>query len=134
MLTIEQIMLPVEILLSEQMSLAEAVERIAKAGGLGLPVVDKQAQLVGFVSEQDCLSALLTESYHCDSHTTVAQIMRSDVLTVNASDTVLSLAQQMGQQKPKRYPVVKAGKLAGIVSRSQVVKALSESLSQCKAF
>jgi CBS domain-containing protein len=120
--------------LTPEMGLKEAVDKITEAGVLGLPVVDEQGELQGFVSEQDCLTRLLTESYHCDSHITVADIMRTNPLHLSEDLTVFSAAQLMGSGKPKVFPITREGKLVGILTRGHVVQALAESLEACKAF
>lgn len=105
--------------LSPEMGLQRAVDKIAESGLLGLPVTDQEQTLVGYLSEQDCLEKLLTESYHCDSHITVADIMNPSPLQVSEDLTVFALAQLMGSGKPKLYPVTRENRLQGLVSRGR---------------
>lgn len=132
---ISDVMQPTNVVLRKTDSLSEAVSKITRTGLLGLPVVSEQdKELIGFVSEQDCLEHLMTESYHCDTHISVADIMRENPLHVSDDLTVLSLAQMMGRGKPKIFPVTQEGKLVGIVTRGNVIKALAESLDACSVF
>lgn len=134
MLKVSDIMVTKTLALTGDMGLSAAVRTIVDSGLLGLPVVDNSATLIGFLSEQDCLQTLMTESYHCDTHVTVDDIMRRNPLSVSEELTVFALGQLMGTEKPKIYPVTRDHKLVGIVTRGHIVSALSESLEQCKAF
>ncbi|WP_286240407.1 CBS domain-containing protein [Neptuniibacter halophilus] len=132
MLQVRDVMYPVNKPLREDMALVDAVSCILDSGYLGLPVVDNNKRVVGFLSEFDCLPYLVTDSYHCDSHEKVADIMRTDPLTVVPGMSVVDLAQQMGLNRPKVYAVVEEGLLVGIVTRSMLMKELNESLRNCK--
>lgn len=132
MLQVQDAMYPVNTPLTANMSLVQAVGLILESGYIGLPVVDERQHVVGFLSEHDCLPHLITDSYHCDSHLSVAEIMRTAPLTVSAGQSVIDLAQQMGLNKPKVYAVVEAGRLVGIITRSMVMKELNDALRQCK--
>ncbi|SHI15723.1 CBS domain-containing protein [Ferrimonas marina] len=119
------------VLLSAEMPLSQAVERLLDAGQAGAPVVDGEQHLLGFASEKDCLSLLLKSSYHCDLTATVADVMRTEVLTVAPEASVLSLADQMLGEKPKIYPVVEEGKVVGVIDRTLVLKAVTIHLKVC---
>ncbi len=134
MLKVRDIMRHRTLALRPDMGLKLAVHEIAEAGLLGLPVIDEKERLVGFVSEQDCLEKLVTESYHCDHHLTVADMMRRNPLHVSEDLTLFALAQLMGRGKPKLYPVTRDERLVGIVTRGHVVQALAESLDACSVF
>lgn len=118
--------------LHPEMSLAEAVDRILDSHHIGLPVVDADYNLVGFLSEQDCLSYLVSGSYYADSRTDVADIMFKEPLKVNINDSVLTLAESMQTGKPKNYPVCDEGRLVGLVTRSAVMKSLNLALKNTR--
>jgi len=134
MLKVKDIMRVQVAALSPDTGLAAAVNSIQTSGLLGLPVLDNAGKLVGFLSEQDCLQKLVTESYHCETHVTVADLMRSNPLHISEDLTLFSLAQMMSNGQPKTFPVTRDDTLVGIVTRSDVVKALSESLDACRVF
>lgn len=118
--------------LHEAMSLAQAVDHLMANNMLGLPVVDDRKNLVGFLSEHDCIPFLLDDSYHCDSHVLVRDMMHKDPLTVKPTHTILELAQMMAANKPKIYPVIDRGILVGVIQRSQVMAALNQQLKHCR--
>ncbi|MNF64588.1 inosine 5'-monophosphate dehydrogenase [compost metagenome] len=119
--------------LSPQLGLAEALDRLHQAGLSGLPVLDERQQLIGFLSEQDCIPSLLTGSYHCDSRTRVEDLMSRAPLSVAPDDSILDLARQMTGSKPKIYPVLQQGKVIGIISRPLVLQALNRQMKSCQA-
>ena len=62
--------------------LTEVVDALLQHKFTGLPVVDSQNKVVGFVSEQDCLRKLLISSYHCEGALVVEDFMHDQPLTV----------------------------------------------------
>ena len=90
----------------------------------GLPVVDASRRLLGFVSEQDCIHALLVSNYHCEGDPIVDDVMFREPLSMSPGTSIVDLAQQLGAGKPKVYPVVDHGKLIGIVTRSDILEHL----------
>ncbi|MBV1787901.1 CBS domain-containing protein [Marinobacterium sp. D7] len=129
---VRDLMLPVARPLTGQMALSDAVELILASGQMGLPVIDENRAVVGFLSEHDCLRYLVSSSYYCDSRIQVADIMHHEPLCVAPGDSVLELAQQMSKVKPKNYPVVERGKLVGLITRRQVMTELNRMLRECK--
>ncbi|MNJ63992.1 inosine 5'-monophosphate dehydrogenase [compost metagenome] len=119
--------------LSPQLGLAEALDRLHQADASGLPVLDDQKRLIGFLSEQDCIPSLLTGSYHCDSRTRVEDLMSRTPLFVSPDDSILDLARQMTGARPKVYPVLEGDKVVGIINRRQVMQALNTQMKQCQA-
>lgn len=93
----------------------------------GLPVVDDNRHILGFVSEQDCIHALLVSSYHCEGDPIVDDVMFREPVTVSAETAVVDLAQNLGAGKPKVYPVTDHGKLIGIVTRTAILAELARS-------
>ncbi|MDR8524094.1 CBS domain-containing protein [Shewanella fidelis] len=119
------------VLLSPTMSLATAVEKLLDNKKLGAPVVENDGQLVGFLSQQDCLAVMLKSSYHCDLTAIVKDCMRTDVLSVTPDASVVHLAEQMLGAKPKVYPVVQDGKVVGTINRTNVLAAINTYMQQC---
>lgn len=92
----------------------------------GAPVVDSGGQLVGFVSEHDCIDVLLQQEAENGDTPVVDDVMHDDVLTASPDDTIMSLAEKMGTLKPKNYPVVSGDRLLGVISRSDVLRAMCQ--------
>lgn len=115
--------------LSVDMPVAEAVEQLLRSKQTGGPVVNNQLELVGFLSEQDCLGQMITSSYYREQVCRVADIMRTPVLSVSGNDSILELAQTMIDQKPKVYPVLdENGFVIGTINRTEVLNAIDVQL------
>jgi CBS domain-containing protein len=94
---------------------------------IGAMVVLSQDGLVGIVSERDVvrkLHELGTEILHKP----VSEIMTTVVATCAPEDSVNSLSALMTEKRVRHVPVVVNGRLAGIVSIGDVVKARLEEL------
>lgn len=119
------------VLLKADMSIAVAVEKLIASNRPGAPVIGESGELVGFLSQQDCLAVMLKSSYHCDLTSMVTDCMKTDVLSVGPQDSMLQLAEQMTGAKPKIYPVVEDGKVIGAITRQDVLKAMNIYMQQC---
>ncbi|MBA4501610.1 CBS domain-containing protein [Marinobacterium sp. 3-1745] len=130
---VQDLMQPVPHPLRVEMPLSRAVDLILQSGLTGLPVVDDANCVVGFVSEHDCIDYLVSGSYHCDSRTLVGDIMYREPLCAAPTDSIIDLVQKMGSNKPKTWPVAKAGLLQGVISRRQIMRALNASMQGCRS-
>ncbi|MFN2362075.1 MAG: CBS domain-containing protein [Marinobacter sp.] len=92
----------------------------------GLPVVDDHRKVIGFISEQDCIHALLVSNYHREGDPLVDDVMFRNPVTISAEMAVVDLAQNLGAGKPKVYPVVDHGRLIGIVTRTAILAQLAK--------
>ena len=111
------------------MTLEAAVDKLSASCQIGGPVIDAQHKVVGFLSEQDCLSRMLVASYHDQMSAFVSDVMHKEVITVKPDTGIIELAQMMVQQKPKLYPVVDDNqRLIGVISRTNVLKAIDQEL------
>ena len=103
----------------------------------GLPVVDKQGKLVGIITEGDFLRAnyggrlLITEVATGGMSTselmkrTVEEIMSRDPITAEVETSLEDVVALMKQHSVKRLPIVKEGKVVGILSRANLIMALT---------
>ena len=111
--------------------LGEVVDILLRNRVMGLPVVAEGGAVVGFVSEQDCIHSMLVSSYHCEGAPNVDDVMHNEVLAVSPEQNIVDLAQNMGKNKPKLYPVIDDGKLVGLITRSSILSALWENRATC---
>ena len=117
---------------TKDMSLTAALNKVMKSVNLGGPVIDENKKVVGFLSEQDLLDKLVKASYHCQDTHTVRECMHDDVLSVSPEMSIIDLADMMKVGKPKVYPVVDdKGKLVGIITRRDVLRAIGVTLDEC---
>jgi len=101
-----------------------AINRLIEKRISGAPVVDKQGNLVGILSEKDCLRVALQASYHGESAGTVAEYMHADVRTVDADANIADVAAMFLNEEYRRYPVMRHNRLVGQISRRDILRAL----------
>ncbi|ASJ73854.1 CBS domain-containing protein [Granulosicoccus antarcticus] len=90
----------------------------------GAPVVDDHGNLVGILSEQDCMKVALSAGYYDDYAGQVKDYMSKQVTTIEADTSILALAQLFIDSPFRRYPVMQNNRLVGQVSRRDVLRAL----------
>jgi len=122
---VREFMHPVQHIFHVETSIEEVVKTLSKSKVVGGPVIDASNKLVGFITEQDCIKQMLNNTYYCDSHQVAGDIMRKNPLSVSPDYDLLHLAEDMIKKGPKIYPVVDADKVIGIITRADVLKALS---------
>lgn len=88
------------------------------------PVVDQSGKLVGMFSEKDSMKVVLDASYNQGMSGKVEDFMSSKILSVTAESSIVDLADKFRDSSVRSYPVFDDGKLVGIVSRTDVLKAL----------
>lgn len=92
----------------------------------GGPVVNENNELIGIISEGDCMKQVSESRYYnlpMDKNNTVEKAMIRDVETVSATMNIFDLANKFLQSKRRRFPIVKNGKLVGQISQKDVLKA-----------
>jgi len=86
----------------------------------GVPVVNADGQIIGIVTEADIISKASQEGLRA------ADIMSHEIIAVTEDTPINEIALLLTERKIKRVPVVSAGKLAGIVSRADIVYAVAQ--------
>lgn len=95
----------------------EAAELLVGRRISGLPVVENDMKLVGIITEKDVLKLLV----EADPDKRVADYMTKDVKAFEDTRSVLDICAHLSLHDIKRVPIVKDGKLVGIVSRRDVI-------------
>lgn len=103
-----------------------AMHVLLKHGVSGAPVVDEKYQVVGILTEKDCLRAALEASYYRDWGKRVSAYMQRDVITMEADIDILTACQVFLDGPYRRFPVVDDGQLVGLISRTDVLRALAD--------
>ena len=108
---------------------AEVVEALRQHDVGALVVSRDGASIDGIVSERDIVRRLADEGGRVPE-LTVADIMTADVLTCSPEDTLAHLMEVMTNQRTRHLPCAVDGKLCGIISIGDVVKARMTELEQ----
>jgi hypothetical protein len=115
-----------------------------------LPVVDDERRVIGILSEADLLhrdkigteqhrawwleavtpASVLALDYAKSHGRKVAEVMSEDIISADENTPLSDLANILEKNRIKRVPILKDGKLVGIVSRSNLIQALASAPSQ----
>jgi CBS domain-containing protein len=124
--TAEQYMSSDLVTFSPAMDLRCAIRLLLKNRISGAPVVDSLGRLVGILTKKDCLKVAFSASYHQEWGGHVAQVMSREVQTVEAQSDVVEVAELFLNSRFRRFPVMKNGRLVGVISRHDVLRALDD--------
>ncbi len=88
------------------------------------PVLDQSGKIVGMFSEKDSMKVVLDSAYNQGMSGKVADFMNKNVISVNAESSIVDLADKFQDSSVRSFPVYEETKLVGIVSRTDVLRAL----------
>src|SRR2546428_5188719 len=127
--------------------LGEVAQLLAAHHISGVPVVDEREQVIGIVSEADLIDEekrrtqiprtalfgffpvpedVMKDAYRRGMDLKARDVMTKRVYTVPEETRLPELAEMMLTRRVNRVPVVREGRLVGIVSRGDLVRALAE--------
>ncbi|WP_342633112.1 MULTISPECIES: CBS domain-containing protein [Methylomicrobium] len=89
------------------------------------PVLDDKGQLLGMFSEMDGMKAFLDTVYNQGMSGKVCDYMTRNPITVNADISIVDLAEKFMKLSVRSFPVYEDGELVGIISRTDLFKALA---------
>jgi len=133
-------------------SVSDVVKLLAEHDVSALPVVSADGQVVGMISEADLMrrpeigtekhrpwwieaitpAATLAEDF-AKSHGHVDEIMSRHVISASEDTSLGDIATLLERHRIKRIPILRGGKLVGVVSQSNLIQALASSQAQAHA-
>jgi CBS domain-containing protein len=148
-LKVSEIMTSPVITVKPETTVRELADILAQNKISGVPVVDDQDRMLGMVSEADVIvqdadlhfpyyiqfleSVIYLQSVHKFEErfrkafgSKVSEIMTEDVISVSSDQTVREVATLMADRKVNRVPVTENGRLVGIVTRGDIVRAIAQ--------
>jgi CBS-domain-containing membrane protein len=134
----------------EDASVESVARLLAERGISAVPVVDNQNRVIGVLSEGDLLHRVetgterrrswwldmlastdkLAEDYVKSHGGKAKDVMTRDVISVTETTAVAEIAVLLETNRIKRVPVLRDGKLIGIVSRANLVRALAMTVDE----
>jgi CBS domain-containing protein len=138
---VRDVMTPLVVTASPEMSFKETAELLVESGVSGLPVVGPGGRLLGLVTEADLMSkeafdtrrrrplAVLVDHLTGTARwidkaagLTAGEVMTTDVVTAGPAEDIRVAARRMLERGVKRLPVVEDDRLVGIVSRYDLLR------------
>lgn len=111
----------------QDMPVLDAIQELVDRRISGAPVVDNLGNLVGMLSEKDCLKVALNAGYYEELGGSVSEYMTTKVETVDSTASILELARLFIDTPFKRFPVLGDDEtLVGQISRADVLRAISK--------
>ncbi|MEM5344314.1 CBS domain-containing protein [Paraburkholderia azotifigens] len=128
------------------MTVREAAQILVEKNVSGMPVVDDKGELLGMITEGDLLHRAeigtgagkrawwleflastreLASEYVREHSHRVSDLMTKDVVVVDEDTPVVDIAELLERHRIKRVPVVKNGRVTGLVSRANLIRALA---------
>jgi len=134
-------------------TIAEAARLMLLHRISGLPVTESSGKVVGMVTEGDLLRRAELGTEHrrrrwvellvgpgrlagdyIDTHgRKVGEVMTGTVVSVTPQETLSAVVDVMEERHIKRVPVIEQGRLVGIISRANLVRALVQRLTEAAA-
>jgi CBS domain-containing protein len=112
-------------------TIEEAIRLLLEHDISGVPVIDDKGRLCGIISEFQLLEVVY------DPNLRGAQVqgfMTRDVLTIDESTLLASVANLFIVHRIRRVPVVRDGRVVGIVSRRDLLRYIVETGSKIQNF
>jgi len=105
--------------------IGRAIEILVEKNITGLPVVNDDMTLAGMITEKDVLGIIFDLE---DESGKVEDFMSKDVVSFDQNEDIIAICECLVNANFRRVPVLSEGKLAGIISRRDIVKYILEPL------
>lgn len=123
-LTVREYMTPNPVVFKPETDIFEAIRKLMAHKITGAPVVDGQGRILGLFSELDCMKVVARAAYFEEMPGSVQDSMTTDLEEVVGNTSIVELADIFARSSLRQLPVIDDGKLVGVISRVDVLKAL----------
>ena len=106
-------------------AIMDCAQQLVSRNVSGLLVVDSEGRLVGLITERDLIEVALSAGYHDESAGLVRDYMSTELVTVDATESVMDIAERFTKSTHRRFPALDDGKLVGLIARRDVLRALT---------
>ncbi len=106
-------------------SVMEVMDTLIRKKISGAPVVNAKNELIGIISEGDCIKQISNSRYYNQplENVKVEEHMATEIETIDGDMNVFDAADKFLNSKRRRFPIVKDGKLVGLISQKDILKA-----------
>jgi len=108
-----------------EQSVEEVIDSLINNKISGGPVVNDKNELVGIISEGDCIKHISESRYYNmpPEDDKIENRMVKNVETIDGDMNIFDAANKFLSDKRRRFPIVKDGKLVGQISQKDILKA-----------
>lgn len=101
----------------------EVMEGLVKNKISGAPVVNEQNELVGIISDGDCMKQISESRYYNMpiGDIKIEKFMQTDVTTIDRKVNIFDCANLFYKHNCRQFPIVENGKLVGVISRKDLL-------------
>jgi CBS domain-containing protein len=106
-------------------SIESVMQALIKHRISGAPVVNDKNELIGIISESDCIKQISESRYYNMpmQDLTIEKHMVNNVDTIDGNMNIFDAANMFVAAKRRRFPIVEKGKLVGQISQKDILKA-----------
>jgi len=107
-------------------SLDHVIQQLITYKISGGPVINDKNELIGIISETDCIKHISESKYYnmpADTNNIVSKYMVTDVDTIDKDMNIFDAAFKFISSRRRRFPVIEKGKLIGQLSQRDVLNA-----------
>lgn len=124
-LTVSDYMTTDLITFTPNQSIEVVMQSLIKHRISGGPVVNEKNELIGIISEGDCIKQISESRYYNMpmQDQTIKKHMASNVETIDGNMNIFDAATKFLEAKRRRFPIVENGKLVGQISQKDLLKA-----------
>ena len=110
--------------LTKETEVIEAIKKLLDHKITCAPVIDQRGQILGMFSEKDGMKVFLESVYNQGMSGKVGDFMTTDTVSIDAESSVVDLAEKFQTSTIRSFPVFQDGEFVGIISRTDVLRAL----------
>lgn len=115
-----------KITFTPDMDVLRAIHQLIEFKISGAPVIDHHGNLIGFLSEKDCMQVALNAAYQGEAAGKVSEFMHDGCNTVDVDTSIIEVAETFLTSAYKCLPVIKENRLVGSITRQNILKALEK--------
>ncbi len=97
----------------------QAIKTLVEKNITGLPVLNDDGSLAGVITEKDALKLLY--DIENDNQGNVEDYMSKGIVSFNENDSLIDITDCLIKNNFRRVPIMSKGKLAGIISRKDII-------------
>ena len=101
-----------------------AAAQLVDARAAAAPVLTEDGRLSGLITQKDCFHSALHASYYREWTGKVGDHMSRDVVTANAQDDLIKVAEMFLTYPHRVFPVLDGGQVVGVIHRSDILTEL----------